>query len=244
MTTSRVDAPGGLTLSEGVVHVWLSPLRLAPAQLAALRATLDRKELVRAAGYPCREHRERFVAARGRLRSILSRYTCTPPERILFSYGNHGKPRLAESMNRGDLRFNLAHSADLAIYALARGREVGVDLEHIMGRPEIVLAAHVFSAAERATLAALPEVDRREAFYSCWTRKEAYLKARGDGLIASLAEFDVAFRPGEPARLLRVTGDPVEATRWTLKALQVGPEYAATLCVEGRGWSLECWCWP
>lgn len=244
MATSWVDAPSGLTLPEGVVHVWLSPLQVAPVQLAVLEATLDEKERARAAGFHFREHRERFVVARGRLRSILSGYTCIPPERIVFGYGNRGKPRLAESMNQDDLRFNLAHSADLAIYAIVREREVGVDLERVTARPDIVLAARVFSAAERATLAALPEADRREAFYSCWTRKEAYLKARGDGLSASLAEFDVAFRPGEPARLLRVAGDPVETTRWTLEALEVGPEYAAALCVEGQGWSLACWRCP
>lgn len=241
MATPWRDAPDRVTLPDGAVHVWRASLRVPPAQLAALEATLDEAERARADGFRSLEHRDRFVVGRGELRAILARYAGAPPEALRFGYGRRGKPAIAAVMNPGDLRFNLAHAGDLALYAITRARELGVDLERIAPREGEVLAERFFSRGEVLALRALPAADRLEAFYTCWTRKEAYLKATGDGLTTPLDQFEVAFRPGEPAALLRVAGDPVEPGRWSLAALDVDPDYAAALCVEGQGWSLSCW---
>jgi 4'-phosphopantetheinyl transferase len=143
------------------------------------------------------------------------------------------------------LRFNLSHSHSLALYAITHQRELGVDLEFI--RPEVVeepIAERFFSAAEVAALRALPASIQPEAFFNCWTRKEAYIKARGEGLTIPLDAFEVSLAPEEPAALLSVNGDPAEAARWSLQALAPGPGYVAAVAVEGQDWQLRCWEWP
>jgi len=221
----------GFTLSEGEVHVWQAGLD-AGCQLPALSATLAEDERVRAGRFHAPKDRDHFIAARGLLRAILARYLGTSPAALCFTYGPRGKPMLAADSNPGDLRFNLAHSRGLALYAVIRGREVGVDVEHIAARGEAGIADRFFSPREAATLRSLPAALRRDAFYVCWTRKEAYIKARGDGLALDLSQFDVSIAPGEPAALLRHEGEP-NASRWSLTALDVAPGYAAALCVEG-----------
>jgi 4'-phosphopantetheinyl transferase len=137
------------------------------------------------------------------------------------------------------------NSGDWILIALSLGRTLGVDVERKkedMATEEI--AARFFSPIECSALAALPAAMRCEAFFSCWTRKEAYLKARGDGLSLPLDQFDVAFVPGAEPRLIETRHDPAEAHRWTLNALQVGRDYAAALAVEGADWELKCWDWP
>ena len=218
------------SLADDDVHVWQAPLDRA-GDLPALFATLADDERARAARFHAERDREHFIAGRGLLRAILARYVGVPAAELSFAYGPHGKPMLSAGSNAGDLRFNLAHSHGMALYALARGREVGVDLEYIAPRGEEGIAERFFSAAEVATLRRLPATERRDAFYACWTRKEAYIKARGDGLALDLSRFDVSLAPGEPAALLR-HDDEVPA-RWSLAALDVAPGYAAALCVEG-----------
>jgi 4'-phosphopantetheinyl transferase len=210
-----------------------------------LAASLSPDERDRAGAFVRERDRRHFTVGRGVLRAILSRYAGIPPKQVRFCYGPHGKPALDEAHGGQTLRFNLAHSHDLALYAVTRGREIGVDLEWV-GRPvpdAATIAEHYFSAAERARLRALPELLRHEAFYNCWTRKEAYLKARGEGLSLPLDQFDVSLAPGEPAALLSSHGDPGEVVRWTLWALIPGPGYVAALAVEGGDWQLECWDW-
>jgi 4'-phosphopantetheinyl transferase len=241
MATPWSDAPEKVILPDDAVHVWCASLRVSPNRLTALEATLDGDERVRADQFHSREHRDRFVAGRGELRAILGAYTGAPPEALRFGYGRQGKPAIRAAMNRADLRFNLAHAGDLALYAVTRARELGVDLERIAPRENEALAERFFSPGEVAALRALPEASRLEAFYSCWTRKEAYLKATGDGLSTPLDQFEVAFGPARPPALLRVADAPLEPGRWSLAALDVAPGYAAALCVEGRGWSLTCW---
>jgi 4'-phosphopantetheinyl transferase len=143
-----------------------------------------------------------------------------------------------------ELRFNVSHSHGLALYAVTRRRKIGIDIERVrpISGPE-QLAARFFSAGENAELCALPEHVKHEAFFNCWTRKEAYVKARGEGLSLPLNQFDVSLNPGEPARLLRVERDPQEAARWSLQGLTPAPGYVAALAVEGHGWRLACWEW-
>ena len=211
--------------------------------------------------------------ARGLLRAILGRYLGVEADQLRFGYSAHGKPSLAGNRGQGSgareqgsgvggefgphpwpllpgpcassLRFNLSHSHSLALYAITHQRELGVDLEFI--RPEVVeepIAERFFAAAEVAVLRGLPASLQPEAFFNCWTRKEAYIKARGEGLTLPLDAFEVSLAPEEPAALLSVDSDPAEASRWSLQALAPGPGYVAAIAVEGRDWQLRCWEWP
>jgi 4'-phosphopantetheinyl transferase len=122
---------------------------------------------------------------------------------------------------------------------------VGIDLEYIRSDLQVEqLAERFFSRREIATLRTLPPEVQRQAFFLCWTRKEAYLKARGEGLSLPLDQFDVSLIPGEPAALLSTQRDPYEVSRWSLQELTPAPGYAAALAVEGHGWGLACWQWP
>jgi 4'-phosphopantetheinyl transferase len=183
--------------------------------------------------------------ARGLLRKILGIYLNTKPDRLRFSYGKHGKPSIISGSGKEKLKFNLAHSDGLALYAFTCGRHIGIDIERIrVDFDHEQLAAQFFSPQENAMLRCLPAHMKTEAFFSCWTLKEAYIKAKGDGLSLPLNQFDVSLVPGEPATLLNYRGDPQEASRWSLKQLRAGPGYTAALAVEGHGWRLACWQWP
>ena len=159
-----------------------------------------------------------------------------------FVYGPHGKPELASDGGETGLRFNVSHSHGLALYAITRHREIGVDVERI--RPEVAsetIAEHFFSPREVAVLRALPATLQATAFFACWTRKEAYIKARGDGLSLPLDQFAVSLAPGEPAALLYTAWDAQEAARWALHDLASGPGYRAAVAVTGHDWQLTCW---
>jgi 4'-phosphopantetheinyl transferase len=159
-------------------------------------------------------------------------------------YGPHGKPHLAGEFD-GALQFNLAHSHELALFAFARGPELGIDLEWLQPLQDLEqIAARFFSPRENAVLRTLPKSQWVQAFFNCWTRKEAYLKATGDGLARPLEHFDVSLAPGKPARLLYVEGDARESERWFLRALTPAPGYAAALAVEeGQHCRLVRWRW-
>jgi 4'-phosphopantetheinyl transferase len=162
---------------------------------------------------------------------------------VQFQYNEFGKPLLAGGLHP-PVQFNVSHSGDLVLVALSRGRAVGVDVEYM--RMDIAteeIAARFFSAAECSALATVAPALRYAAFFACWTRKEAYLKARGDGLSLVLSQFDVSLLPGDEARLLATRHDATEVHRWNLRALDGGDGYQAALAVEGGSWKLKCWNW-
>ncbi len=226
------------------VHVWRASLDLGASRRHALHLTLAEDEQERAERFHFAKDRARFIAGRGLLRAILARYLRADPAGLRFCYDPKGKPALTPASHTGGLRFNMSHSHGLALYAVTRGRELGVDLEYIQPRLEGGIAERFFSPREVAALGALPADLRNEAFFACWTRKEAYVKAKGDGLALRLDQFDVSLNPRQPAALLRMEGDPQEACRWSLWALDAAPGYAAALCVEGHDWRLARWQWP
>jgi 4'-phosphopantetheinyl transferase len=235
--------PVPLRLEKGEVHLWRARLDLPAAAVEALALTLSPDEQERAARFRVPQVRARFTAARAILRDILGGYLGCHPSAVLFGYREHGKPFLAAG-HEEDLRFNLSHSHGLALYGVCRGREIGIDLERIRhDREHDRLARRFFSPAEAAALQGLPPEQRVEAFFQCWTRKEAYLKARGEGLAAPLASFEVTLAPGEPAALRNVAGDPREAGRWWLAAIQPGSGYAGALAVEGPPLAVRTWEW-
>jgi 4'-phosphopantetheinyl transferase len=236
--------PPGIVLGADEVHVWRAPLTHDGDRLERLRGTLAPDECERAARFHFERDRRHFIAARGLLREILSRYLGLSPNRFRFGYTAYGKPHLADERTGAALRFNVSHAGELALYAISRERELGIDIERL--RTDIEhrqIAAQFFSKQEVAALSALPECLQQEAFFLCWTRKEAYIKGIGEGLSLPLDSFDVSLTPGAPASLLAVRGDVGEAARWTLRALEPGAGYHAALVAEGRGWHLKCLEW-
>lgn len=241
------------TLGGDEVHVWQICLDLAPAQVQALRLTLAAEELARVLRFRFQRDRERFIAARGLLRAILGWYLGMEPGQVRFCYGPQGKPHLVGERGQETLRFNLAHSADLALLAVTRGREVGVDVEEVQPQFDWApLADQFFCPQEVTTLRTLPGAKQVEAFFACWTRKEAYLKARGDGLAQfgarthsaarmPLARSEVSLAPGQPDAPLWVEGYADESSRWALIDLKPLSGYVGALAVEGVGWQLKCW---
>lgn len=229
-----------LTLGKHEVHVWRAALDRAGACLDGVQEILAADERERAERYRFRKDRERFVAARGLLRRILSRYCGLPPGQLKFDYNAYGKPCLREEVNGQDVRFNVSHSGGLALYAVGSGRALGVDVERIRARVcEEQIAERFFSPTEVADLRSLPAGLQPRAFFNCWTRKEAYIKARGEGLSMDLDRFDVSLSPGEPAALLKHRDDAREASRWVLRDLRVDAGYVAAIAVEGHDWRLR-----
>ncbi len=229
-------------LAADEVHVWRIGLARAPSELPLLRQVLGIDELARADRFHFPKHRDQFIAGRGLMRVVLGCYLQCPPSELRFTYNLYGKPALVEA---GTLRFNLAHSHGLAVCAVTRGREVGIDVERIRSQVSSDgIAERHFSARELATLRSLPAEQREEAFFHCWTRKEAYLKATGRGLSVGLDTFDVTVAPDEAAQLLEVRGQPEEAERWSLRRLDVPPGYVAAIVAEGSEWRLWCGDWP
>jgi 4'-phosphopantetheinyl transferase len=221
------------------VHVWWADLNPEPTVLDRLEATLALDERARAARFHFPEHRNRFVARRGLLREILARYLCREPRQLRFAAGSYGKPFLLNGCGPHEVHFNLAHSQDVAFYVIARDREVGIDVERI--NPDCVdqqVAELVLSRWEYSALRALPADLQVEAFFNCWTRKEAYVKARGEGLLASLSSFDVSLTPREPAELLSGADG-----HWSFHALAAEPGYAVAVVVEGLDCNLRLHKW-
>ena len=236
--------PPDLALSGDDVHVWRASLEQPPACVRQLARALSGDERARADRFHFERHRRRFIVGRGVLRVILGRYLSIEPHRLRFRYGPRGKPYLATESGAGALHFNLAHSHELALYAFVRGPELGIDLEHVHPMPDAErISTQFFSARENVALRALPSHQKLEAFFNCWTRKEAYLKATGTGLARPLDEFDVSLHPSEPVRLLHVRGEPQEAARWSLESLVPGADYIGAVIIQGHGWRLWRWQW-
>lgn len=212
------------------LRVWLSDLDRQRDESADLEL-LSTDERARAGRFHFDVHRRRFVACRALLRRLVAIELGTAPRDVSFEYGPFGKPALA---GESDVKFNVSHSDRYALLGFARGRDVGIDIERVRTLANLdQLAERVFSPAEQEEFSLVPPASRAEAFFSGWTRKEAYIKARGDGL-QRLADFDVSLGPGAPARLRRVQAEPHEPARWSLIALTPVPGFAAAVCVEDR----------
>jgi 4'-phosphopantetheinyl transferase len=237
-------APKTPVLSSDEVHVWCAELDQTASRVHNLQQTLDGNERARAERFYFKRDRNHFIVAHGLLRVILSRYLNIEPGDLRFCYSPYGKPMLAKEFDGDRLRFNLSHSHSLVLYAVTRARDIGIDIERI--RPDLAyeqIAEGFFSPREVAALRTVPTSRQLGAFFNCWTRKEAYIKARGEGLSLPLDRFDVSLAPGEPAILLSTVGDPHETSRWSLRELDLAPGYVAALAVEGHDWRLKCWQW-
>jgi 4'-phosphopantetheinyl transferase len=222
-----LTSPRSPKIATDEVHVWKVDL----SALADVRL-LSRDEHERAARFHFERDRQHFKAARSALRIVLGRYLNLPPESLVFAQTDYGKPFLTNPDAAGVL-FNLSHSAEIALIAVAREREVGVDVEFM--RADFAtseVAEHFFSVAEIYTLSGLEPHLRTQAFFNCWTRKEAYVKARGEGLSMPLDVFDVSLAPDVPAAMLSNRVDESQPAHWIFQDLQIASDYAGALVVE------------
>ncbi len=239
MTNWRT-APDEIELAPDVVDVWLLDLAQPEDVRARLWSLLSADERERAQRFAFDVHRHRFVVGRGVLRLLLGKYLNMPPQEVVLAYGEQDKPFLSHS----ELEFNVSHSEDVALLAFAWGRAVGVDVEAIRPLSDADSVARIsFSKKEYGEYTAVPDAQKPQAFYNCWTRKEAFIKAVGSGLSYPLDSFDVSFLPGEPAQLLQIQGSPAEAAKWRLQALDPVADYVGAIIVYGQDWRLNCWQW-
>jgi 4'-phosphopantetheinyl transferase len=225
METEMLSLPG-----RNLVHVWVSSLEASDVSLTSYKRLLSRPELDRAARFHFDQHRNRFIIAHGWLRQLLSQYLSIPPATLEFHRGAHGKPALAGSGSATRLEFSLAHSEQMSLIAVAHGIRVGVDLERIRELADAQeLVDRFFSNREAAQFQSLSEEQKRLAFFNLWTRKEAWLKATGEGIGHLLGAVEVTFVPGERAQLVSLPQG--ETTNWSLFELDPGPGFTAALAV-------------
>jgi len=237
--------PETLAVGHDEIHVWQASLDQPPSQLQSFFDNLAADEQARAERFYFKRDREHFVVARGVLRAILGGYLNRTPKSLSFCYGPHGKPALAGEYGGDAIRFNVSHSHAVALYAVTRGREVGIDVEHIrFNLPVAEIAEQFFSRREAAMLRSLPTELQHQAFFRCWTLKEAYIKALGVGFSLPLDQFDLSPTPGEPDVVLVTLRDPSETSRWSFQDLFPAAGYVAALAVEAHGCRLSCWQWP
>ena len=222
-TCSWLAPPDVLTLIRDEVHVWRASLDITDKQIEKLTKTLSPDERKRSEKYHFRRDRQNFIAARGLLRNILAGYLGTEPGEIAFSYSPYGKPLLSEPFSKRELTFNLSHAKDLVIYAVTLKRNVGIDIEY--PRQEFQwndIVESFFSSLEKAELLALPEKNRHRAFFTYWTRKEAFLKAKGLGLSTGTKDNYVTLKHERSACLLRSSYALREDDSWSLFDLDPG----------------------
>jgi 4'-phosphopantetheinyl transferase len=232
--------PRELGLENNEIHLWLITVPTELDSLPGYRLSLTEEERTRADRFHFPEDRARFTLGRGVLRKLLMRYSAATE--IALGENEYGKLHLTQPA--GSLQFNVAHSGDLVLLGFSRGRALGVDVEKF--RPDFAttdVAERFFAPDEATVLAALPQPERVAGFFSCWTRKEAYIKARGMGLSLPLHSFSVAFGSREVPALLRVEGDPSAPQRWTIMDLPTAEGYAAATAFEGRDCAVTQWRW-
>jgi len=231
----RFDEVGStnLPLASDEIHIWQRQLRCDRHVIQTLEGLLHSDELARAARFRFPSNRDEFIVSRGTLRRLLGGYMSCPPEELRLTYSQHGRPQL-DGLRLGDrVEFNVSHSGDVIVLAFARARRIGIDIEHVrtdFSTAEI--AERFFSLAEREALRKLPVEQRQAAFFTCWTRKEAFIKALGEGLSHPLDQFDVSVIPGQPAALLATRPDAEDAARWSLWDISVPAGYGGALAAE------------
>lgn len=232
------------SLDLDAVHVWRFSLVPAQDVLQRLKQILSEDEILRANRFYFPHHRDHFIAAHGCLRDILARYIKLPPQALKFQVSSFGKPCLIAEQGGHELTFNLSHSHELGLVAVTRREAIGIDIEYI--RNELAdeqVAKRFFSKQEVSRLLLLPAEKQKEAFFFCWTRKEAFIKAVGQGLSMPLDQFDVTLTPGEPAQLLATRPDPAQALQWKIYHCTPAEGYAGAVVVAGQDVQINYWQW-
>jgi len=234
--------PTDLSLPVDEVHVWRVDLDAAPEVVEYCMTVLSASELARAQRYVFERHRRRWSVARATLRLILGRYLKTVPGAFEFDLNKFGKPSLTTPYKETNLEFNLSHSDEIAVYAFTYNRLIGIDVEYM--RTDLNydgMARHSFSPQEQQIIFKLEGEEKRQAFFRGWTCKEAYAKALGKGFSQAFDKFTVSLLPPQPFALVQQDEDEGELTRWSFRDLEVAPDYAGALVVEGEGWVGRLW---
>jgi 4'-phosphopantetheinyl transferase len=242
ITDPAFSLTGPLALPESEVQLWRVDLAAVAAGEPRWQQLLSDDERVRAERFHFSRDRQSFVAVRALLRTILGAYIASDPRDLTFQYSDKDKPALGPPHANHDMAVNVSHSGAVALLAFIRGQQIGVDVEHIRQDFDADgIARRFFSAHEQEELSALAPAERYTAFFRCWTRKEAYIKATGAGLSLPLRQFDVSIAAGDAGALLATRPDTSEAGRWSLREVSAGSGYVAALCVRGHGWKLRGW---
>lgn len=237
--SAAVTVPG-----PGEIHFWRIPLTGQPGEENRMKKLLSAEELEQAGHFHFAHNRRRFIIRRAVLRQLLAACLGISPLAVRLEPGSHGKPVVCGQPDDGDLRFSCSHSGDWALVAVARGIELGVDLEqHRQMMDAADVAKNFFAAAEIIELAGLPPALKTAGFFNCWTRKEAFVKALGLGLSHPLNRFIVSLSPEKPAALLAVADDPGALKKWAMLSLEVIPDYSAALVFEGKSAVLKYFTW-
>jgi len=237
-------APSSLSLEPGRIDLWRINLLQPEWVIDRCRRVLCSTELERFARFHFRRHRDRYVVRHGAVRCILAAYLCVPPPEVRFQAGGYGKPEIVDAKNHSKLKFNLSHSGDVALVAVTAGLRIGIDVERVRSDASCVgIAERYFCEGEIAKLKEFPADQQTEAFFDCWTRKEAYVKARGEGLSMPLDSFEVTFGARAPALVTVAAAKPDEIEFWGMYALQGIPGYKAAMVVEGRVHQIKYWDW-
>ncbi len=224
---------GDLFPADEAIDVVVTRLKVEAEAVHASAALLSDAERQRASHFAFDRDRNRFIVARARLRRLLASRLGLRPEAVELVYGPRGKPALSPGFADLDLRFNMSHSEDIAVYAFSYGREIGVDVEAVRElRDADDVAARFFSRRENEAYRALDPLDKPLGFFNCWTRKEAFIKALGDGLYHPLDRFDVSLAPGEPAKILCVENTSGADCGWRMDSFSPAPGFVAAVVTE------------
>lgn len=237
-------APHQVLLARDEIHVYRVFLDQPEKDIHWLKGILAPRERARTQRFHFRQDRQRYVVGRASLRMLLARYLNVAPQRLEFHYGRHGKPELTTCGQASTVSFNVTHSGGIALFAITRTAAIGVDVERI--RPLLEadgMADRYFAHAEKEALRSLSGPARELAFFLCWTRKEAYMKAIGLGMSIPLDSFAVSVAPTDPARLLHIHGSVEDAARWSLYTLSPNAGFVSTVAAEGPPMGLQCWSW-
>ncbi len=235
-------APEDIRLESQQVHVWCAALSDFESQLPRLEAMLSAAERARAARFCFSKDRCGYVIRHGILRVILSRYLKQYPSEIQFCYGRFGKPEIKEDPFCGRINFNVSHSGGLALYAVTQACPIGIDVEYLRAVPHLEeIASRFFSLHEFQMLMAVPAECRMESFFACWTRKEAFLKASGEGIGGGLSKVEVTLFPWAEPEILRVAGDSQARTKWQLRSFSPTAGYLAAVAFKHHDLVLSQW---
>lgn len=221
---------------QNAVHLWSASLKVDELEYEILSQSLSSDEWQRAAHFVFEQDRRNFVVARGVLRDVLAKYLNRQPKEVRFDYEPYGKPRISQPENTTRVEFNLSHSSGLFVLAVADGKKVGIDIERVRSLPDLEqIASHAFSSYEQKELSTFTGEEKLRSFFRCWTRKEAYLKARGDGLLVPLDTFDMSLAADNPIHMLSNRLDPHEVSRWSFYTFLPEQGFIGALAMEGQG---------
>ncbi len=233
--------PDTLSLSKDHIDIWLCDLKQLSGDINIIYSILSEDERERADKLKVEDKKQQYIITRGALRQRLGLLTNIEPKDFVFEYLEHGKPVLANNHQCADITFNVSHSNDLALIAIAQEQTIGIDIEKINHESDHqALMTRFFSKAEQAEFQTMPDTNKARAFCACWTRKEAFIKAVGDGVSYGLDKFDVAVDPENQTPDINLHKPSEE--RWSAINLPINDEYMASLVGDRDSLSVRCWC--